>query len=102
MFLNLNKEDGVDRKMEQLGVDLDTNEEEMKDVKQYEERERHWSIVFEDNDGGVDNEKALLHAKRWYVHMKEKWDLIKSGYSMEVSGSDGNKDIWEVVDYHVV
>ena len=24
----------------------------------------HWRMVFEDNDGGVDDEKALLHAKR--------------------------------------
>ena len=27
--------------------------------------------------------------------------LIKGGYYVEVSGSDGNKFLWEVVDNHV-
>ena len=29
-------------------------------------------MVFEDNDGGVDNAKELLHAKRWDVYVNEK------------------------------
>ena len=29
-----------------------------------DKRERPWRIVFEDNDGGVDGTKALLHAKK--------------------------------------
>ena len=33
------------------------------------ERERHWRMVFEDNDGGVDYAKALLHAKMWDVYV---------------------------------
>ena len=28
-------------------------------------------------------------------------ELIKGGYYVEVSGSDGNKFLWEVVDNHV-
>ena len=36
--------------------------EEMGYVNLDNERERHWRMVFKDNDGGVDNEKALLHA----------------------------------------
>ena len=35
-------------------------------------RERHWRVVFEDNDGGVDDKKALLHAKSWDVYVNEK------------------------------
>ena len=31
------------------------------------ERERHWRMVFEDNNGGVDGTKAFLHANKWYV-----------------------------------
>ena len=37
-----------------------------------DEREHHWRMVLEDNYGGVDNEKALLHDKGWDVYMNEK------------------------------
>ena len=50
----------------------DPDEWEMYDVNLYDERGRHWRMVFEDNDGGVDNENALLHDKRWDVYMNEK------------------------------
>ena len=36
-----------------------------------DERERHWRMVFKDNDRGVDDEKTFLHAKRWYVYVNE-------------------------------
>ena len=38
------------------------DEEEMDDVNIDDEREHHWRMVFEDNEGGVDDKKALLHA----------------------------------------
>ena len=41
-------------------------------------------MVFEDNNGGVDGTKALLHAKKWYVYNLEREVLIKGGYSFEV------------------
>ena len=28
-----------------------------------DDRERHWRMVSGDNDGGVDDKKALLHAR---------------------------------------
>ena len=34
-----------------------------------------------------------------HEHLKT---LIKGGYYVEVSGSDGNKFLWKVVDNHVV
>ena len=34
--------------------------------------------------------------------MREKLLLIKCGYSMEVSGSDNKKMVWEVTEYQVV
>ena len=51
---------------------------------------------------GVDDNKALLHSKRWDVYVNEKEKLIKGGYFMEVVGHDGNKVLWEVVDDHVI
>ena len=30
-------------------------------------RERHWRMVFEDNNGGVYEAKALLHDNKWDV-----------------------------------
>ena len=43
----------------------------MEDVNLDDERERHWRMVFKDNDGGVDYAKALLHAKRWDIYVNE-------------------------------
>ena len=53
-------------------MDLDPDEEDMGDVKLYNERERHWRIFFEDNDVGVYDKKLILHAKRWDVYINEK------------------------------
>ena len=52
----------------------------MDDINLYNERERHWRIVFEENDGGVGNEKTLLHAKSWDIYVNEKENLVKGGY----------------------
>ena len=58
--------------------------------------------MFEDNDGGVDDSKELLHDKRWDVHVSEREKLGKCGYLAEVVGDDRKKVLWEVVDDHVV
>ena len=50
----------------------DTDEEEMEDANLDDERERHWRMVFKENDVGVDNTKALLYANRWDVYVNEK------------------------------
>ena len=53
----------VDDHMVEEGVE-DPDEEEIYDVVLDEDKERHWRIVFEDNNGGVDGTKALLHANK--------------------------------------
>ena len=80
----------------------DPDEEGMVDVNLDDKRERHWRMVFEDNDVGVDGTKTLLHAKRWYLYVNYKENLAKGGYSVEVSGHDKKNVLWEVVDDHVV
>ena len=50
----------------------DHDEEDMDDVNIDNEREHHFRMVFEDNDGGVVDKKALVHSKRWYVYLNEK------------------------------
>ena len=50
----------------------------------------------------MDDKKALLHDKRWYVSVNSKENIIKGGYLVVVFGSDGKKVIWQVVDYHVI
>ena len=57
----------------------------MEDMAADDERERHWRIEFDENEGGIDDNNVLLHAKRWYVFMSEKKLLIKGGYSLSVS-----------------
>ena len=81
-------------------MDPDPDEEDMEDLIWDDKRERHWKIIFENNDWGVDDKKYILHTKRWDVYIKEKKALIF--YSLEVSGYDGNKVLWEVVENHVV
>ena len=34
----------------------------------------------EDDYGGVNFKKALLHAKKWDVYVNEKENLVKGGY----------------------
>ena len=80
----------------------DTDEEEMKGVNLYDKRERHWRMVFEDNYGGLNDTKVLIHARLWDVYENEKEKLVKGGYLVEVVGNENNKVIWEVVDNHVV
>ena len=40
----------------------------MEDTKLENERESHWRMVLEDNDGDVDDNKALLNDNMWYVY----------------------------------
>ena len=70
--LHFIKEDGVDKREEQVGVEPDSDEEEIEDVVLDDDRERHWHMVFEDNNVGVDGTKAFLHAKKWDVYNLEK------------------------------
>ena len=56
-------EDGVDMEEEKADVDPDPDEEDMAGVRLDNKRERNWRMVFEDNDGGVDGDKALLYDK---------------------------------------
>ena len=51
-------------------MDPDPDEADMEDVRLDEEREHHWRMVLQEHYGGVENEKALLYAKRWDVYMK--------------------------------
>ena len=74
----------------------------MEDVKLDDERGHHWRMFFENNDRGVDDNKALLHAKMWYVYMNEKEKVLNGGYSVEVSVHDGKKFLWEVLYNHVI
>ena len=48
-------------------------------------------MVFEDNDGGVDNAKVVLHANRWNIYVNKKVKLVKGGYLVEVFVHDNNK-----------
>ena len=50
-------------------MENDSDKEEMDDVNLDNERERHWRIVFEENNGGADGAKALLHYKSWGVYV---------------------------------
>ena len=67
-------------------MENDPDEEDMDDVNIDNERERHWRNVFEVNEGGVDDNKALLHAKCWYLYLKKKERLVKDKYLVEVVG----------------
>ena len=95
------KEEGVDSKEEQADMELDPDEEEMDDGILDNKIERRWMMVFKDNDGRVYNEKTVIYTKRWYFCKHEKKALIKGGYSVKVSVSDGKKFLWGVLDNHV-
>ena len=46
-FIN---QDGVDKRQQQVIVEPDTYEEDIQDVVLDDERERHWRMLFEDNN----------------------------------------------------
>ena len=50
----------------------DPDEEDMGNVNLDNNMGHHWSMVFEDNYGGMDDAKALIHNKRWCVYVNEK------------------------------
>ena len=83
-------------------MEADLYEEEMEDVILDYEREHTWGMAFEDNKGGVHNEKVILHPKMWDVYINEKQFLTKGGNYVEVSGYDGKKVVWGVLYSHVV
>ena len=101
-MLWIKKEVDVGSKEEQEDVEDDPDEEDMDNANLENERERHWRMVFEDNDGGVDDANALLHAKMWDVYVNEKEKIFKCGYSVEVVGYDKKKFLYEVVDNNFV
>ena len=74
------KEDGVEKREYQVGMYLYPDEEDIKDVVLDDERESHWRMVIEENNGGVDWTKALLHTKKWDVYHLEKYAMVKGGY----------------------
>ena len=96
------EEDGLDKREEKVGVEPYLDEEDTKDVVLDDQRERHWRMVFQDNNGGVDGTKALLHANKWDVYNSDNEASVKGGYLVEVSDKERKKIIWEVVDDHVV
>ena len=71
-MLHFNKEEGSGRKDNQADMYPYLDEEDMGDMIIDGERECLWRIVFEDNDGGVEDEKAILHTNRWGVYMNNK------------------------------
>ena len=80
----------------------DLDEEEMEGVAVDDKMENHQRMGFNQDCGGRDDDKALLHDKRWDLYTRQKTSLIKGGDYVEVSGYDGGEILWEVIDGHVV
>ena len=55
IILKFNKEGGVESKKEHVDVEQDPDEEDIEDVQLDNEWECPWRMIFEDNDGGVDD-----------------------------------------------
>ena len=66
--IHLIKEDGIYKREENVCADPDPDKEDIEDVVLDDDRERHWHMVLEYNNGGVDGKKALLHENRWDVY----------------------------------
>ena len=69
LLLHFHKDYGIDSKECKVDVELYPDEEETEDVRLDDERGRHWKMIFEDNNRGVDDEKVFLHTKRWDLYM---------------------------------
>ena len=61
-------EDGLDKREEEVGVEIYPDKEEIKYVDFDDDIDLHWRMVFEDKNGRVDGKKVLLHENRWDVY----------------------------------
>ena len=48
-------------------MEADTDEKETEDMRIDDKRGRTSRMIFKDNNGGVDDEKAIIHVNRWDV-----------------------------------
>ena len=80
ILLHFNKEDGVNRRENNSDMESYLDDREMEDLRLENERELYYSMGLEENEGLVDDEKLILHAKRWDVYMNNKLSLIKARY----------------------
>ena len=48
-------------------MEANPEREKMEDGTLNDEREHHWRKIFEDNQGGMDDDKRLIHSKRWDI-----------------------------------
>ena len=65
--LQLNIYNGINRKKEQTEMGADLDGQDMEDVALDDEMECHQTLVLKWNEGGRDDEKALIYAKRWNI-----------------------------------
>ena len=96
----LQKKVRLNSKDDHVGTELYPDREETEDVRLDNKRERHWRMVLRKMMEGWKIREAIIHAKMWYVYMKGRKTLIRDGYYVEVSGSDGKNIIFDVVDDH--
>ena len=82
-------------------METDLDEEEMKVMDLDDEREGLCRMVFKDIEGGIDDDKYLIHAKIWDIYIRQKISLFQSVYYLEVAGYDGKKVLWEVIYDHI-
>ena len=82
MLIKFRKEYGVYSKQQKLDMDLYPDEEEMEDLILDDERQHHWRMVFKDNDGGVDDVKKIMHAKKQDFYINKNRVLINGEYSV--------------------
>ena len=71
-MLRLKKQFGVDSNYYQADMQDNPDEEDMDDDNIDNDRERHWRMVFEDNDGGMGDKESFFHAKSSNVYVNEK------------------------------
>ena len=83
-------------------MQADTDKEDMEGMRIYIKREIHQRMVFNDNNGGVDYEKIILHANMQDVYMNKRQSLINCGYSVKVSSSAGKKVVQEVLNNNFI
>ena len=59
-------------KEEKADVEPYPDYQEMEYMRLDDKGESHCRIFFEDNGGGVDDKKYIMHTKRWDVYMNKK------------------------------
>ena len=100
LLLQLLKQCGFDRNEYHTKIEAYLYEGYTEEMVGDEKMGHHLRMVLDQNQAGSDQEKALVHANRWYFYMRFTIPLVWRVYSVKLSSFEGRR--WFVKSYRIM